>query len=188
VTALHAVGYGLTAALVTAAVLAVVLPAIKRSHRGRNLAATFLAAAAILGAPQAALAASATIQGHTYYSSVDCPYVNGTISNNARPRMDTAASIDWTYKNQDCFDHGKQVLPGYLSARQDLAFWNGSAWIWCNIGPFVYNTTSAHTVFTGFGWTSPPCGVGYYYEEPGAFDYNGGWHGGFTFTNYIWVS
>lgn len=164
----------------------------KRIRHGRNLASVLVASVALFGAPQAALADSKTVGGWTYQSNLDCPHIRGTISNNARPRMDSTASIDWFTQPlqvpSNCSDQWYKALPGYLTVRQDLAKWNGSQWTWCNFGPFVYNQTHSHNVSTGFGWQSPPCGAGYYYAAPGSWFYNGGWHGGMTFTQYIHVS
>lgn len=193
-TPVQVVGYSLTAALLTVAILAAVLPSITRSRRARNLASTFLAAAVLVGAPQAALADSKTVGGYVYQSdTMDCAWIRGTISNSARPRMDSVASADWGRSDgmggiAPCANKSKTLLPGNIAVRQDLAYWNGSAWLWCNNGPFVYNQTTSHSSSTGFGWSSPPCGMGYYYNSPGAWTNNGGWHGGFTFTGYIWVS
>lgn len=162
-------------------------------RRVRNVASAVVAAGILVGAPQAALADSKTVGGYVYQSSVDCAWIRGTIDNNARPRMDSQASVDWVKNDPfgtptNCLDTGKRLLPGNIAVRQDLAYWNGSAWIWCNQGPFVYNQTESHSSSTGFGWGSPPCGAGYYYNSPGSWVNNGGWHGGFTFTDYIWVS
>jgi len=118
-----------------------------------------------------ALPAHADYQQYTYDASC---------GNNG---ITTADGRLWSANNVSGHGPGWLQLEDYTSAcnyknanqiyaREDLLFWNGSQWVWCNTGPMVYNNASALYVLTG--WTVfRPCGSGFYYLA----GYNGVWTG-----------
>jgi hypothetical protein len=76
-----------------------------------------------------------------------------------------------------------------IAVRVQLQKWNGSAWTVCRDSNFLYNTV------TTWGWIvtwdfggDHPCGGGYYGTFTGAFEYNGGWHGGWVWSGYRYCS
>lgn len=182
--------------LVVGGAVALTLIAIRylfTSRIARRLAVAVATLLTILfGVSTAAFAQTESTYGHTYVSSQDCPYINTHIDNSAaNPYLYTYGSIDWFdyFDGVDCGDTSYQAAGGLLAIQQQLEFWNGSGWVICNTNaPWVYNSgPQSHSTVTGFGWSSPPCGAGYYADTAASYFNNGGWAGAWVVTNYLYV-
>ena len=78
---------------------------------------------------------------------------------------------------------------GWLQVRNQLMRWNGSAWTVCRDSGWLVSGAVA-TNFTDMrAWGVQPCGTGYYLANIGAYEYYAGsWNGGWTSSEWIYVS
>lgn len=78
--------------------------------------------------------------------------------------------------------------PGNVAVKVNFYRWTGSAWGLCAWTDWIYNGSQAFNAVYGWNFGSPPCGAGYYLTQTGAYNYNGGWNGGWLNSEYHYYS
>jgi hypothetical protein len=182
-----AVATGLT----TAAVAVLVLRRGSLARLARVAAAVSMALAGLAAgmAPAAACSSDCpqsyeqTMNAYTYADQqFGCVHLVAKVSSvSGEPFMETHATKELS-GNGECVAADPNAKAGYVQVRQNLLYcgWNCTSFTMCNTGPVVYNTAPSHAD-TGFRWTDPPCGDGYYTESSGAWYFStadSAWHGG----------
>lgn len=136
----------------------------------------------VLSFGSAAYAASTS--GHVYDDWYQCVWnhtYQGGSYNEVQLRSTT--STHWFYADQRCaYNHGKP--DGYLAAMWAQYKWsfNQNTWLLCGSQGYNYGGGDSLTV----GRHVSRCGSGWYIIGGGTYVYNGGWLGGWLWTDYEW--
>jgi hypothetical protein len=117
-----------------------------------------LVLAVMFGTSGSAFAGVTQASGYTYVGSLRCAWGQNWIdSDNGRPLLTSVATMDaWDGQNL-CGNHSAIAGANQIAVRQDLMVWNGSAYVLCNQGGWVYNQNASHDDWTQFRWSYRPC-------------------------------
>jgi hypothetical protein len=148
-----------------------------------------LALGFLIGSPGVAFAKTTATPGYSYISaSADCAWTEAWLSDQGgNPSLQSVGTMDW-FNGSTCGDNAHVAGAQDIGLMQNLMLWTGSDWAICNTNaPFVTNPSASHDVWTGFGWSSPPCGAGFYRSWSEAWSWNQAYHSDTAILGNDWV-